>query len=228
MSENIIYAVNDSNIPIMDENGNIKKNTGIHKVHLENAYDVRLTYSYYYINQIDNNNFVVGDFITEQEGSYNKEFYDESKVRFRYGVIELQKDAYGSVNRMQEKTIVPIVYEGLLNGNNSTLIGIANGKSTYIEFDKDSENYGRQLVPAILDYAEPFDTEFFGFAKCGLNGKAFYISRSFNPSEELTEEDLLTRDDVLYMINNNDMYKHFFRDKDVKIKKKTRIDKNVH
>lgn len=121
---------------------------------------------------------------------------DNKEVKFKYGVIKLKRQKNGKIIPFAEEEVVPIIYDRIILGNLHTLICSNNGKYTYVDFAKESKNYGKQIVPAVLDYALPFNIPYQGFAKCSLNGITGYLPRNFPYVTNLKPSALLTEDQV--------------------------------
>ena len=71
---------------------------------------------------------------------------------------------------------------------------------TYIDINPNSENYGKQLVPAVLEHAVPFSVDYEGFAECSVCGTAGYLPRNCQPRTTLSPLDLLTEEQVEYLL----------------------------
>lgn len=187
---------------LVDENGN------------------RVSNKYYYLKEIDDEHYIA------LNAAYNNtvDFLDEPRntLCYRYGVIKINKKDDNIVS-MGEEIVVPFLYTKLTPGNLNTLIGKINvGSSseykderyTYIELDPNNENYGKQIVPAVLMHAEKFEETgiFKNFASCNVYDPRYYIDgleyryipRNCTPLYELYDQDLLTEEEVeLYNNPNN-------------------------
>lgn len=141
-----------------------------------------ISYQYRCIADLGNDHFAVGK-IKEDYNSLNSKFY--------WGIIRVNRDSNGVVLPFQEMQIVPYLYDKISNQNITTVIGSYNGKLTYLDLDKYSESYGKQLVPCILDYAEPFDLTYENFAGCSINGVSGYLPRECQPQDVISGINLL-------------------------------------
>lgn len=185
-------------IPYM-YNGNVMYIDGSNTYCLEDEKCRKISKDYYYMEYIFTDHYIVCD---ASCGPLFGEF-DDSKLKFKYGVIALQRDMEGKIIPMAEKEVVPMLYDRLVPGNLDIVIGCGeDGKWTYIACNPGTVNGGKQLVPAVLEHACAFSLEYEGFAECSVDGVDGYLHRSCNMEiEKLTSDDLLTREEVEYMIS---------------------------
>lgn len=196
-------------VPVIDKDGNVNYETATHKWCLQDNNGTRISNNYLYIQSMfDDEHYIVGDLVTSQFGmDYQFMFdeFDKRQVFVKYGIICLKKDEEGKVIPMAEKLVVPMIYNEIIRNNLNTAIAYANnGHVTYIDLEKKSRYYGQQLVPAVLDYAEKFSLQYEGFAECSLNGVIGYLPRNCKPRTQLEETDLLTEEQVQYLLSLHD------------------------
>ncbi len=202
----------------VSEDGNVGKRNN--KVHLEKNGKV-LTRDYWSIIEISDDFYIVCDL--NASGCFLddlNEFYLEKEIailkptmKFKYGVIKLVRDEKGEVIPFNEKTIVPIMYDRITESNEDTLIAYSNGKMTYLDFDSESSNYGKQIIPAVLDTAVPFDVHYPGFAECSIDGVVGYIPRNCKPRHNLEASDLLTESQVEFLLDRDENWEAVTKEK---------------
>lgn len=196
MSKNF-KIVKTKDIPLVDKEGNVNYDTHICKSFLEDENGEKVSGEYYYIGELgDGEHFLVCDVVSSQVGMEYSDEFCEGDLAFKYGVMSLKKDKAGNVIPMSEKIVVPIIYDRISPNNLKTVTAMNNGHCTYIELDPRSKNYGKQLVPAVLEHAVPFDVEYEGFAECSVNGVTGYLPRGCEPRTKLHSLDLLTKEQV--------------------------------
>ena len=179
------------NYPMIGEDGNVDEEMEeeIEKVCLQNSKGERVTNYYYGMESLWGDYYVVRD-ISPRE------------LKYKYGVIRLKREN-GVVIPMKEETVVPIMYDRIAENNTKTVTGYANDRLTYIELDEKSENFGKQIVPAVLSQAVPFECDYEGFAECTVDGVNGYLPRNFTPKTEIEGEELLTEAQVKKIIKYN-------------------------
>ena len=101
---------------------------------------------------------------------------------------------------MGEKIVVPILYDEISENNLKSVTAYANNRLTYIDIDPNSENYGKQLIPVVLEHAVPFSVDYEGFAECSVNGVVGYLPRNCKPRITLKPLDLLTEEQVEHLL----------------------------
>ena len=144
--------------------------------------------------------------VNDARGIEDESEFDDSKLSFKFGIIKLQRDSQGSIIPMAEKNVSPALYHDFWQGGLETMGAEVNEHFTYIDINPASENFGKQLVPAVLEYAEPFSKQYEGFAKCIVDGVSGYLYRYCEPRTTLSATDLLTEEQVknsLAQIGNN-------------------------
>lgn len=182
-----------------------------HKLHLEKD-GIQLTRDYWNIIELWDDHYVVCDLTAsgcylDDINEYTMEREIEAlqpTIKFQVGVIKLQRNKEGKVIPFAEKTIVPIMYDRISENNDDSLTAYINGKLTYIDLNPKSSNYGKQIVPAILEHAVPFNVDYDGFAECSVDGITGYLPRNCNPREQLNSSDLLTEEQVQYLLQKDD------------------------
>lgn len=203
-------------ISYMDEEGNISYIDGTNKVCLIEDQKVmkKLSKDYYLMDPIYDYGleeiYIVCDAVCCQHLKYESD-YDTSKLSFKYGIIAIQRDEKGNIIPMGEKIVVPILYDKIYENELKTVTAYVNDHLTYIDIDPNSENYGKQLVPAILEHAYSFSADYDGFTKCSVNGFVGYLPRNCKPRKTLEPSDLLTKEQVEYLLSyfeltNNDQH----------------------
>ena len=200
----------------IDGMGNVSSVRGSNKVCLaveeldENCEVVlrKLSKDYYYMEPIYDDgvedHYIVCDVKSSQFLEYEEDF-DSSKLSFKYGIVALQRDEQGNIIPMAEKVVVPILYDEISENNMRTVTAQENGLLTYIDINPESKNYGKQLVPLILAHAVPFSTEYEDFAECSVGDVVGYLPRDCKPRTILSELDLLTEEQVQYLLTNSEV-----------------------
>ena len=189
-------------IPYIDCNGNMDYHNISNEIIRHDTYS--LSKIYYAIKDLGNDHFAVCNLVN---ASYldNFDFYnriydkDNFDIGFKWGIICLRRNVVGKILPLQEKLVVPCIYDKISGNNLNTVTAYSQGKLTYIDLDKDSEFYGQQLVPCVLNHAVPFSTEYEGFAECSINKTTGYIPRNCKPRTNLIEDDLLTKSQMFYL-----------------------------
>lgn len=186
-----------------------------HKIHLEKNNN-QLTKDYWDIVELWDDHYAVCDlnvsnYYLDGLNEYTLKSELEAlepkfgpKINFRYGVIKLKRNDKGEVIPFAEKIVVPIIYDRICENNNDTLTAYSNGKLTYIELDPRNLNYGKQLVPAVLEHAVPFSLKYDGFAECSVDGITGYLPRNCKPLKKLNGSDLLTEEQVKYLLKRDE------------------------
>lgn len=205
------------------DDGNVL-DQGNFKLHLSKK-SIKLTKDYWNIIELSDDHYIVCDvnvsgcyFFHINEYSMDELEYLGPTFNFKFGVIRLQKDKKGEIIPFAEKTIVPIIYDGITENNEETITAVNNGKLTYIDLNPKSQNYGKQLVPAILEHAVAFSVDYKGFAECSIDGITGYLPRYCNPRKQLKSSDLLTEEQVKLLLEN---YKNLQMAQEDKISKLT-------
>lgn len=207
MMEDDLKIVKSEDIPIIDEDGNVNYKVWTKKVCLRDQNRKIVSNYYYDIDCISKDTYIVLDVATTQNAIEYVGEFDKKSLNLKYGVIRLQRDENDKVIPMAEQFVVPKLYDRLGSGNSNTLIGYTNNNHlTYIEFDPTSENYGKQITPAILKHAVPFDVDYIGFAECSVDDGVDedfygYLPRNFKPKKTLSSSELLTEKQVKYLLS---------------------------
>lgn len=203
------FEVKETPVYEVGEDGNVCERN--HKLHLEKD-GIQLTRDYWNIIELWDDQYVVCDLnVSGCCLDYINEYILESEtealnpqIKFQFGVVKLQRNEKGEVVPFAEKTIVPIMYDRISENNEDSLTAYSNGKLTYIDLNPKSSNYGKQIVPAILEHAVPFNVDYDGFAECSVGGITGYLPRNCNPREQLKSSDLLTEEQVQYLLYKDD------------------------
>lgn len=182
--------------------GSNKQNLTLKFGNKNNYKNVPITKDYFYIEHIFDDHYIVCDAIYDGLLYYDAEF-DNSKLSFKYGIIALQRDDQNKIIPMGEKIVVPILYDKISTNNENTVTAYLNKHLTYIDMNPNSENYGKQLVPVVLEHAVPFSVDYEGFAECSVDGVVGYLPRNCKPKDTLEPSDLLTEDQVKVLFNKS-------------------------
>jgi len=163
--------------------------------------------SYFGIKHIDKDYYIViGTQITETENK-NEDILHSKNFNLKFGIIELGRHYYtNSIEAEKEKIIAPIEYDRIYIYDNLYPIMEKNGHYTYFCLDSKSQNYKKQLIPLILESASPFNIKYEGFAECIIEGKTRFIPIDLIATEFITLDDLLTEEEVLYLINSYEKF----------------------
>lgn len=210
--KNIIEDVieNEERSPYIDNKGNVGYRNGSNKVCIATGEYVdgekvlrKLTKDYYLMEPIYGEGleelYVVCDVVSSQLIDVEEEF-DNSKLAFKYGIIAIQRDENKNIIPMAEKVVVPMLYDEIYENNDKTVTAKVNNYLTYIDIDPKSDNYGKQIVPAVLEHAVPFSVDYEGFAECSVAGVTGYLPRECEPRITLDSLSLLTEEQVKYLL----------------------------
>lgn len=189
---------------IIGGDGNWHTNADNHKCFLKNENDEIISHQYECMLYLGYDHFAVCKVMEEIKyymdgycaddryyGIIQNE-YDICNSKLKWGIIRVNRDENGSVIPGAETMIIPYLYERISENNLKTATAYSNGKLTYLDIDRDSENYGQQLVPCILDHAVPFSTQYDGFAECSIKGKTGYLPRNCKAKEYIENNELLS------------------------------------
>jgi hypothetical protein len=116
----------------------------------------------------------------------------EVNSKLKWGIIKVTRDEKGTIKPFAEILIVPFLYDRIDGNNEKTATVYNNGFLTYLDIDEDSENYGKQLVPCVLEHAVPFSTEYEGFAECSIDETTGYLPRNCKIRNDILGWNLLT------------------------------------
>ena len=162
---------------------------------------IDLTNKYDYLEWIDIDTYIFGEITYDK---YNYDYYDTrveslkcDKADYRYGILKLTRDSKGNVIPKGEKIIVPAIYTSISQNNSKTVTAYVNDKEmTYFDYET-----GKQLLPAKLTQAVPFDTEFEGFAECTIEeDKWGYVARNMNPVDDIKFVKLFSKEEVKALV----------------------------
>lgn len=185
----------ESTVYLLEDDGRIFKSTTSNKKQLWKGLN-KLSREYYYIEDIGNDHYIFGDFVYNGFFIYDEEI-DMSKVAFKYGIFALKRNKKGEILPMQEEVIAPAVFDRISTNNLRTVTVYGNNNHlSYFDIDPYSPNYGKLLVPVILEHAVPFSTKYEGFAECSIDGVCGYLPRNCRAIDEIEASDLLTEDEV--------------------------------
>lgn len=187
----------EKNIEYINGAGNVEVDQDSHVYYLYK--NGRITKSYYYLEYIGNDQFIVCDAIYNCKTDLSSaEYWDDVDYNlcFRQGVIRIKRDEKGEIIPFAEETIVPILYNQIITSNSNTVKALYKEKYTFYDVDILSTNYGRRLCPLILDDAGDFDLEYDGYVECRVGNKTGYLSRASKEYRVLSADDLLTVTDI--------------------------------
>ena len=222
------FQVKETPVYEVGDDGNVCESN--HKLHLEKD-GIQLTKDYWNIIELWDDHYVVCDLnvsgcYLDDINKYTSKSEIEAldpQIKFQFGVIKLQRNKKGEVVPFAEKTIVPIMYDRISGNNEDSLTVYSNGKLTYIDLNPKSSNYGKQIVPAILEHAAPFDVDYDGFAECSVDGITGYLPRNCNARRQLKSSDLLTEEQVQYLLHKDDTLDASSMDKLSKLTGSTKV-----
>ena len=213
LEENVGY---DSSYAMkIDENGNVVQDYADVKCYLRDDKGRRISNSYECIWDLGDDHFAVCNLVggvkccTEStiDKYYDiiRKYYELEPAKLKWGIIRISRSEDGNIIPCSEKLVVPFLYDRISDNNSKTATAMCNGKYTYIDIDKYSIHYRKQLVPCVLDHAVPFDTDYEDFAECSIEEKVGYLPRYTKPCKYISKEDLLTEQQVIGLNN-------FFKD----------------
>lgn len=193
---------------IIGGDGNWHTNADNHRCFLKNEEDEIISHQYECMLYLGNDHFAVCnvmydikylmDGYSSDDRYYGivQEEYKVNNAKLRWGVIRVNRNEQGIIIPGAETFVIPYIYDRISENNEKTATAYSNGKLTYLDIDRDSENYGQQLVPCILDHAVPFSTEYDDFAECSINGVTGYLPRNCKAKEVIDGNELLTDNQV--------------------------------
>ena len=188
--------------------GNWRTKTDNHRCFLKNYDDEIISHPYQCMLYLGDDHFAVCnvmydikylmDGYSADDRYYGiiQEQYEVKNAKLKWGVIRVNRNEQGIIIPGAETFVIPYIYDRISENNEKTATAYSNGKLTYLDIDKDSENYGHQLVPCILEHAVPFSTEYDGFAECSINGIIGYLPRNCKAKEVIDGKELLTDNQV--------------------------------
>lgn len=188
----------------IDYMGNVAESEEKYQYVLVNESQEEISRRYDYTEELNDDHYIVSSAVAAID-RHNDEV--SPRAEFKFGVIRLTRDDNGKVIPFNEKIVVPFIYDGIKSGEENTAIAaIIHGKSnrfTYIDLDLESKNYGKQLLPVGLKSASWFGRDYKGFAECefALGGER-YIPRNYEPRQEATYADLLTKEEVECLLHD--------------------------
>ena len=196
---------------MIGEDGNWYYDNDGYKCFLINDYNEIISRKYECIFYLGADHFAVCNLVPDVEylmdsySSYDKYYnivhgeYKVSKTELKWGVIRVNRNIKGYIIPNSEVLVIPCIYGRISPSNLMTAIAYNKGKLTYLDLDKDSENYGHQLVPCILEHAVPFSTRYEGFAECGINGNVGFLPRNCRVKELIDGNELLSDSQISFL-----------------------------
>ena len=189
---------------IIGEDGNWHYSTDKYKCFLKNENYEIISHQYQCMIYLGSDHFAVCDVMYDVQYFMNKysaddryysiiqEEYEVQNQKLKWGIIRVNRNKQGAIIPGAETIIIPYLYDRISENNLKTATAYNNGKLTYLDIDKDSETYGQQLVPCILEHATPFSTQYDGFAECSINGKTGYLPRNCKIKKHIEGNELLS------------------------------------
>ena len=196
---------NDGNIAIKDSDTYCLSN----KDDIANPYAREYTNDYFGIMHITNDCYVVLGTDIKVASDISQNPIEENK--FKFGIIELQRNYSKEIIKKSEEIIAPITYDRIYVYDPLYPILEKDGHYTYFCLDPESKNYKKQLVPLVLESAAPFNIKYPGFAECTIDGKTRFLPIDFIAVEAVTPDDLLTEEEILNLINCHQTFKKLQR-----------------
>ena len=196
---------------IIGGDGNWHCNTDNYKCFLKNENDEIISHQYQCMLYLGYDHFAVCNVMYDVQylmDGYSaddryygiiQEEYKVNNPKLKWGVIRLNRNEQGIIIPGAETMIIPYIYDRISENNEKTATAYSHGKLTYLDIDRDSENYAQQLVPCILEHAVPFSTEYDDFAECSINGITGYLPRNCKAKEVIDGNELLTNNQVWYL-----------------------------
>lgn len=126
--------------------------------------------------------------------------YEIKKPKLKWGIIRLNRDDNGLIIPMAETLVVPYLYDRISGNNLKSATAYCGNKLTYLDLDRNSWNYGRQLVPCVLQRAVPFSVEYDGFAECCINGIVGFLPRKCQVKKSIEGFELLTEEQTKQLL----------------------------
>lgn len=206
---------------IIGEDGNWHCNVDDYKCFLKNENDEIISHQYQCMLYLGNDHFAVCNVMPDIQyfmDGYStddryygiiREEYKVHNTKLKWGVIRVNRNEHGSIIPGAERMVIPYLYDRITENNLKTAIAYSNNKVTYLDIDRDSKNYGQQIVPCILDHAEPFSTQYERFAKCSINGKTGYLPRNCKFKDYIESKELLNAIQAWLLskyLNSNDSF----------------------
>lgn len=146
--------------------------------------------------------FAVADIVYDLRISpgYNENYiinkdYVVANSEIKWGIIKLNRDMINKIIPKGESLIVPYIYDSIEPNNNKTATASYKKKFTYIELNRNSENYGKQLLPCILDRAMHYDITHKDLAEVTIKNTTGFIPRNIC-LEALSEMFLLSDEEA--------------------------------
>lgn len=184
------------------KDGNWHHDTERSRYVLENKEGETISHQYACMISLGDDHFAVCNPISEVKFPLGDDYYDIIKGEYtttstlKWGIIRVNRDEKGLIIPGGETLVVPYLYDRISSNNSLTATAYNNDNLTYIELDQKRSNYGKQLVPCLLEQAVPFDIQIEGFAECTIDGINGYVPRNCIGISELNGEDLLTYEQV--------------------------------
>lgn len=178
--------------------GNVDFHTNFKFYFLKNDEDEIISHQYYCIEDLGLDHFAVATLMAEADyidyDYYNLAKEQDKKVdaKIKWAIMRVNRNQDGKIIPGAETLVTPYIYDRISSNNLATATVYCEGKLTYVDIDVNSQNYGKQLVPCILNHTVPFDTEYSNLAECSIEDTVGYLPRTTIPKEEITKWDLLT------------------------------------
>lgn len=189
---------------IIGGDGNWHCNADNYKCFLKNENDEIISHQYQCMLYLGDDHFAVCNVMYDVQylmdgysaddryyGIVNEE-YKINNPKLKWGVIRVNRNEQGIIIPGAETMIIPYIYDRISENNEKTATAYNDEKLTYLDIDRDSEKYGQQLVPCILEHAVPFSTEYDDFAECSIKGITGYLPRNCKAKDDIDGKELLT------------------------------------
>lgn len=192
-----------TNVAVIGKDGNLTSKRQGDKMYLREKNGEALTSKYECMIHLDHGqHFAVCCPVTKIKYTGNRNKKDmlaqgeyELKTEIKWGVI----DVYNSMVPGEDNLVFPCVYDSIVPGCSGTAIAYHNGFATYLDIDRSSPNYRRQLTPCVLSRPGLFGAGAPGFAECYIGETPVYLPRNCKPMKTVQSSSLLTYSDVFYL-----------------------------
>lgn len=208
-----VYIIKSKSMPTIGADGNItvkETNTCYLQLSTNVPNDkYRISKEYYGLQHIRDDFFTVLNFDVADSSVDSQSLFENRQAYPKFGIIKLERDcSYRTGFKPQkEKIIAPIIYDRIYVYDEKFPIVEVNNHYTYFCIDENSQNYGKQLLPVVLESACPFNIKYAGFAECVIEGETRFIPIDFIATEKITKDDLLTEEEVISLINSYEAFR---------------------
>lgn len=192
--------------PYITVEGNVSYHANYFKYFLKSDDERVLSKEYYCMEPLGNDHYAVASLVDmsdviDYDYYYSQSEKNEVKTVLKWAIMRVNRDNKGNVICGYESLVTPYLYDRITTNNLLTATVYNNYFLTYVDLDPTSENYGKQLVPCILEKAVPFNLTYEGFAECSLSGKTMrYLPRNCRIQDEIYTSSLLSEGDMQLLI----------------------------